>query len=199
MTTMKHEENVINDYAKKTNKQIGRSKAISKTLFETVREGYEALQDCKESLSFFKMKVLADRSTINKMIKIASSDFVIRNLDRLPLSWSTLYTVATTVGKNVTVEDAEAMLDEGLIKPSSSQKQVVDVFAKNQGIESGSDEDEDVIESGGEGSKLTIYYNPVYVADEDREKVDQALSMLAECGFEIFDSLNSPNAKKEAA
>jgi hypothetical protein len=186
MTNMIYAEKVIDRYAAKTNKQIERSKRANKNLFETVLEGYEALKDCEESLAFFKMKVKADRSTINKMISIARSRVVVRNLDSLPLSWNTLYTIASSVPNKVDEETFEKMLLEGIIKPSSSQKQVVEAIYNNSAAESddGSSTDEGV-DNDKKEEPLLIRYNPKYILDSDRERVDAAISILAECGFEV--------------
>lgn len=196
MTNMIHSESNVLKYANKTNRQIARTGKANKSLFESVREGYLALSDCKESLSLFKFKIKADRSTINKIIKIASNDFVMRNLERLPVSWSTLYTIAVAVPQRIDEETAESILEDDLINKNSSQKEVVDVFASYL-IPAAKTSQTEVVE---QTNPLVIYYHPSLIDEDDRERVDQAISVLTDCNFEVQSiEIQETNEEREAA
>jgi len=122
MTQMKHDQAVINLHVKRTNQQISKSKKITKTLFETIRSGYDELKDCKESLQYFKFQINADRSTINKIISIAADDFVMTNLDALPMSWATLYAISNLMKKHPDV--IESAFNSGKITQKTTLKEL---------------------------------------------------------------------------
>jgi hypothetical protein len=101
----KHHVAAVND-------ALSKSSQSSKILFEAFRGAYDAMYEAhRNDWKKFRLDLECDASTINKMIKIVQSDFVMTNLHRLPNAWSTLYKIS-----KLARDHAEALnraLDEG--------------------------------------------------------------------------------------
>ena len=164
---------MIEYHAKKTNDQIARSRKISKTLFEVVREIYLKIEDCPESVRYFKLQIDADRSTINKMIQVASDEFIMSNLDDLPTSWGTLYAITNLMKKNRSV--IESAFADGKIHKQTTLKEIYDLVR-----------DPDPAKKSAEP---LIKFDSSNYEEDQIERLNELLSALeTEFGFKIQDT-----------
>ena len=106
------------------NKNIATIKNGSHSLFVSVRKAHAELGCCEKSMERYKAKVNCDRSTVNKIIKIATSEFVMANLDGLPNAWSTLYEIAKYAQRR-NIGEMTALMGSGALSPSKTKKEIV--------------------------------------------------------------------------
>lgn len=121
MTKSKIETKVINNHVTKTNTKLRGMNKANKSLFETVRAAVIELGEDKNALSKYKANVECDRSSVNKIIKIANSEFVMENLDSLPSGWAVLHTIAINAEKTDIVK-LEKAIESGALNQKTTLK-----------------------------------------------------------------------------
>ncbi|NVJ99917.1 MAG: hypothetical protein HWE12_00105 [Oceanospirillaceae bacterium] len=187
MTKLKIEQTVINSFIRKTNTKLRGVKKANASLFETVREAVTALQGDTKALSRYKMDVDCDRSSVNKIIKITESDFVMDNLDNLPSGWAALDVIARKSAK-VDVVALETAIESGQLSSKTTLKEVRELFKKLEDsqdpaveAELYSSNDQAVAPS----STKIIAFNEADFTEEERAQVFSLVEQLKQFGFEI--------------
>lgn len=115
-TLYKQHINKVNSAFKKVRKS-------NASLFETVRNAYDLLaKDWKKDWQRFKLDVDCDTSTFNKIVKIVETDFVMKNLERLPVAWSVLYAIALKTKDHL--DDLQTALDNEELTNKTTLKEL---------------------------------------------------------------------------
>jgi len=178
----------VDVYVKTTNEIIGSVKKYNKKLFDQVKQSYQDLYDekKKESWILYKMRVQLDESTIRKIVKIVKNDTIMKFYDQLPGSWGTLYDLTT-------MEESDLLesIKKGLIKPTSTKKQVKEVRDQYRGKESDSDDSSKDKDSELEVNHLWIDLDELKVTDEQRIRIEELFNELETYGFRILNDKES--------
>lgn len=167
----------IETHVKTVNKAVRAYRKGSQTLFNAIFNAWQELKgpDFKK----FKVQVDCDDSTINKTIKIAECEWVMENLDRLPIAWSTLSVIATNYEANG--RKLEQALEEGDLNRKSTAKQVRELLDSPKPIKS---------------SGSTISYRPEDFSEEQQARLKEICKELRETfGFKIDASVSSKDSK----
>lgn len=161
--------------AKKANTIIKQIGAQSEKLFAVILDAYNELHETR-GWERFKLECHADNSTINKIVKIAQSDYVMKQLDVLPGSWSTLYVIARNAEKYAAEFDAaiergnQGLLGDAITK-KTTRAEVLALIPKDEG-------------------KLSAMKNLIRFDSSrtvlDEEAID-AIETLKSLGFEVKD------------
>jgi hypothetical protein len=198
MAKSKIEQKVINCFVLKTNKKLREIKKANASLFEIVREAVTELQGDQKALSKYKMDVDCDRSSVNKIIKITESDFVMTNLDNLPSGWAVLDVIARKSRKTDIVA-LEAAIESGQLSSKTTLKEAREFFKK---LEESNDpalkaEFSNINDQplSPIGSKV-ITFNEADFSEEERAKIVPLVEQLKSFGFEIK---SEPVIEKQAA
>ena len=179
-------EVMLNEYVTTTNQLIGSVKKYNKKLFDQVKLSYSELYDEKDTKVWNKYKVLVDldNSTINKIVKIVTNDTIMRNYDRLPVSWGTL-SVLTTMGEDDMVE----VIESGRINTTSTKKEVKEVRDEYQGKQSQSGDTTKDKEL--EVNQLWINLDELNLSTEQRVRIEKLFMELEGYGFTILNDKES--------
>lgn len=163
------------------------------TLFVTIREAYDALFDDeypashKQNLQWrrYRLEVeeCCDKSSLNKIVSICQNDLIMKNIDRLPIAWSTLSTldVLLKTDDETVAETFVGFLDSAEITVSSTAKSIVALFRP----EAEEAEEAEKVDPPSQEPKIT-YDSSIYT-DEQLEQIEEALSTLEALGFVIED------------
>ncbi len=180
-------EVMLNEYVTTTNQLIGSVKKYNKKLFDQVKLSYSELYDEKDKKVWNQYKVMVDldNSTINKIVKIVNNDTIMRNYDRLPVSWGTL-SVLTTMGDDDLVE----VIESGRINTKSTKKEVKEVRDEYQGKQSQSGDTTKDKESL-EVNQLWIDLDELDVSSEERVRIEKLFQELEGYGFTILNEKES--------
>ena len=160
------------------------------TLFVTIREAYDALFDDeypashKQNLQWrrYRLEVeeFCDKSSLNKIVSICQNDLIMKNIDRLPIAWSTLSTldVLLKTDDETVAETFVGFLDSAEITVSSTAKSIVALFRPEA-------EEAEEVDPPSQEPKIT-YDSSIYTVEE-LEQIEEALSTLEALGFVIED------------
>ena len=159
-----------------TNSAISSAVRAQGKIFQRVYAAYEALGSSASAWKQYRKGVKADRSMINKVIKIANSEFVRENIEKLPLNFATLYSVAMMTGSaenapNHSVELMDA-IEKGKIGITSTLKEVKAVVGEET-------------EKKETGSSNLVRYDLATIAEEQQPMLEEALELLRSIGFEV--------------
>jgi len=178
----------VDVYVKTTNEIIGSVKKYNKKLFDQVKQSYQDLYDEKDTKPWrkYKLEVELDESTIRKIVKIVKNDTIMKFYDQLPGSWGTLYDLTT-------MEESDLLesIKKGLIKPTSTKKQVKEVRDQYRGKESDSDDSSKDKDSELEVNHLWIDLDELKVTDEQRVRIEELFNELETYGFRILNDKES--------
>jgi len=187
MAKSKIEQTVINSFVRKTNTKLRGVKKANASLFETVREAVKELQGDTEALRKYKMDVDCDRSTVNKIIKITESDFVMANLNNLPSGWAVLDVIARKSAQ-IDLVALETAIESGQLSTKTTLKEAREFFKKLEEsqdsavvAELANSNDQAVAPSG---SKV-ITFNEADFDEQERAQVLSLVEQLKSFGFEI--------------
>jgi len=185
---------MVQDYINSTNELVGSIKKYNKQLFDIVKQSYESLYDDSVKMSHdnnkgwrrYKDDVELDESTIRKIVKIVKNDTIMKFYDQLPGSWGTLYDLTT-------MEESDLLesIKKGLIKPTSTKKQVKEVRDQYRGKESDSDDSSKDKDSELEVNHLWIDLDELKVTDEQRVRIEELFNELETYGFRILNDKES--------
>jgi hypothetical protein len=170
------------------------------TLFVTIREAYDALFDDeypashKQNLQWrrYRLEVeeFCDKSSLNKIVSICQNDLIMKNIDRLPIAWSTLSTldVLLKTDDETVAKTFVKFLDSEEITVTSTAKSIVDLLTTKTGKKA--------------STSLTIvfYSNQIaLMSEEDRTIFEEASASLAAIGFKMKDMCKKTKEVKEEA
>jgi hypothetical protein len=187
-------------HVRKTKRVFNNVRKSNTTLFETIREAYDALFDDahpvshKQNLQWrrYRLEVeeFCDKSSLNKIVSICQNDLIIKNLDRLPPAWSTLsaLNVLLKTDKSVAKTFVE-LLDADKINVISTAKSIVDLLTTKRGKKAPS-------------SLTVVFYSDqiALMSEEDRTIFEEASASLESIGFKMKDmSKKTKEAVKEEA
>ena len=108
---------------KKTNDAARNVNKANSELFETVKDAVDTLGGDAKDLKQYKAEIEYDRSTINKMIRVAKNGLVTRLSDSLPKSYQTLYEIVLLIRK-IEEDQFIALVHEGRLNEKSSKADV---------------------------------------------------------------------------
>ena len=176
-------------HVRKTKRVFNNVRKSNTTLFETIREAYDDLFDSehpvahKQNLQWrrYRLEVeeFCDKSSLNKIVSICQNDKIMKNLDRLPVAWSTLSklnVLLNTDDKTVAKTFIE-LLDADKINVISTAKSIVEL-----------------LESADPAKKTPTSLTVVFYSDqidqmneEDRKVFEEASAALVAIGFVMKD------------
>jgi len=176
-------------HARKTERVFNAMRKNNTTLFVTIREAYEAMfneeyaASSKENAAWrhyrIDVEMFCDKSSLNKIVSICKNDLIMKNIDRLPVAWSTLSklnTLLTTDDKRV-AKTFIASLNSAKITVSSTAKSIVDLLDPET-------------EPKKQSTSLTVvfYSDQIDQMNEaDRQVFEAASAALVEIGFVMKD------------
>ena len=159
-----------------TNSAIKSAVKAQGKIFQRVYAAYEALGSSASAWKQYRKGVNADRSMINKVIKIANSEFVRENIEKLPLNFATLYSVAMMTGSAENAPNHSVVLmdaiEKGEIGITSTLKEVKAVVGEET-------------EKKETGSSNLVRYDLATIAEEQQPMLEEALELLRSIGFEV--------------
>lgn len=106
------------DIAKRFNRKYKTLQKQETALINLVRE--VVALDSRSAMKEFKKNVNADRSTVNRYIKIAECQFINDNVEQLPIAVSVLLKIAQQI-ENF---DFQEMLDAGELSPDTTLRNI---------------------------------------------------------------------------
>ena len=175
------------------------------TLFVTIREAYDALFDDeypashKQNLQWrrYRLEVeeFCDKSSLNKIVSICQNDLIMKNIDRLPVAWSTLSTldVLLKTDEETVAETFVGFLDSAEITVSSTAKSIVALFRQE------AEEAEEAEEVDPPSQEPKITYDSSIYTDEQLDQIEEALSTLEALGFVIEDVAEVSEGEADAS
>ena len=175
------------------------------TLFVTIREAYDALFDDeypashKQNLQWrrYRLEVeeFCDKSSLNKIVSICQNDLIMKNIDRLPIAWSTLSTldVLLKTDDETVAETFVGFLDSAEITVSSTAKSIVALFRQE------AEEAEEAEEVDPPSQEPKITYDSSIYTDEQLDQIEEALSTLEALGFVIEDVAEVSEGEADAS
>ena len=175
-------------HVRKTKRVFNNVRKSNTTLFETIREAYDDIFDpehpvaSKQNLQWrrYRLEVeeFCDKSSLNKIVSICQNDLIMKNIDRLPVAWSTLSTlnVLLKTDDETVAETFVEFLDTDKITVTSTAKSIVDLFRPE------SAEEADPV-----SQEPKITYNSSVYTEDQLEQIDEAFSILEALGFVIED------------
>ena len=165
----------------------------------TIREAYEDLFDSEHSVASKKnlqwrryrleVEQFCDKSSLNKIVSICQNELIMKNIDLLPVAWSTLsaLNVLLKTDKSVAKTLVE-LLDADKINVTSTAKSIVDLLTTKTDKKT--------------STSLTIvfYSNQIaLMSEEDRTIFEEASASLAAIGFKMKDMCKKTKEVKEEA
>ena len=105
------------------NSAIGETRRAAGRLFDVFRNAHQSLSPYH--FEQFLDAIDLEKSTINKLKKICSSDYICSNLEVLPSSWGTLYVIAGM--DEVTVQE---LVDRNRLTNKTTRTEVFDIRDK---------------------------------------------------------------------
>ena len=176
-------------HVRKTKRVFNNVRKSNTTLFETIREAYDDLFDSehpvahKQNLQWrrYRLEVeeFCDKSSLNKIVSICQNDKIMKNLDRLPVAWSTLSklnVLLNTDDKTVAKTFIE-LLDADKINVISTAKSIVELLTP-------------VTEAKKQSTSLTVVFYSDQIDqmnEEDRKVFEEASAALVAIGFVMKD------------
>ena len=176
-------------HVRKTKRVFNNVRKSNTTLFETIREAYDDLFDSehpvahKQNLQWrrYRLEVeeFCDKSSLNKILSICQNDKIMKNLDRLPVAWSTLSklnVLLNTDDKTVAKTFIE-LLDADKINVISTAKSIVELLTP-------------VTEAKKQSTSLTVVFYSDQIDqmnEEDRKVFEEASAALVAIGFVMKD------------
>ena len=176
-------------HVRKTKRVFNNVRKSNTTLFETIREAYDDLFDSehpvahKQNLQWrrYRLEVeeFCDKSSLNKIVSICQNDKIMKNLDRLPVAWSTLSklnVLLNTDDKTVAKTFIE-LLDADKINVISTAKSIVELLTPET-------------EAKKQSTSLTVVFYSDQIDqmnEEDRKVFEEASAALVAIGFVMKD------------
>ena len=176
-------------HVRKTKRVFNNVRKSNTTLFETIREAYDDLFDSehpvahKQNLQWrrYRLEVeeFCDKSSLNKILSICQNDKIMKNLDRLPVAWSTLSklnVLLNTDDKTVAKTFIE-LLDADKINVISTAKSIVELLTP-------------VTEAKKQSTSLTVVFYSDQIDqmnEEDRKVFEEASAALVAIGLVMKD------------
>jgi hypothetical protein len=176
-------------HVRKTKRVFNNVRKSNTTLFETIREAYDDLFDSehpvahKQNLQWrrYRLEVeeFCDKSSLNKIVSICQNDKIMKNLDRLPVAWSTLSklnVLLNTDDKTVAKTFIE-LLDADKINVISTAKSIVELLTPET-------------EAKKQSTSLTVVFYSDQIDqmnEEDRKVFEEASASLVAIGFVMKD------------
>ena len=176
-------------HVRKTKRVFNNVRKSNTTLFETIREAYDDLFDSehpvahKQNLQWrrYRLEVeeFCDKSSLNKIVSICQNDKIMKNLDRLPVAWSTLSklnVLLNTDDKTVAKTFIE-LLDADKINVISTAKSIVELLTPETDAKK-------------QSTSLTVVFYSDQIDqmnEEDRKVFEEASAALVAIGFVMKD------------
>ena len=187
-------------HVKKTKRAFDAMRKNNTTLFFTIRDAYNALfneehaASSTENAAFRHYRIdvesFCDKSSFNKIISICKNDLIMKNLDRLPVAWSTLSklnVLLKTDDKSV-AKTFIKLLDKNKITVTSTATSIVELLTPKT-------------EPKKTSSSLTVvFYSDLIneMSEEQRTVFADACAALESLGFEMKDMCKK-TANEEAS
>lgn len=123
MSTNLIEPKLYKEQVTKVNAAFRKVRKTNASLFESVHNAYDLLAtDWKKDWARFKLDVDCDTSTFNKIVKIVKTEFVMSNIDQLPVAWSVLYGIALQTKDHLGM--LQVALDNGELNNRTTLKEL---------------------------------------------------------------------------
>ena len=176
-------------HVRKTKRVFNNVRKSNTTLFETIREAYDDLFDSehpvahKQNLQWrrYRLEVeeFCDKSSLNKIVSICQNDKIMKNLDRLPVAWSTLskLNVLLNTDDKTVAKTFIQLLDADKINVISTAKSIVELLTP-------------VTEAKKQSTSLTVVFYSDQIDqmnEEDRKVFEEASAALVAIGFVMKD------------
>lgn len=176
-------------HVRKTKRVFNNVRKSNTTLFETIREAYDDLFDSehpvahKQNLQWrrYRLEVeeFCDKSSLNKIVSICQNDKIMKNLDRLPVAWSTLskLNVLLNTDDKTVAKTFIQLLDADKINVISTAKSIVELLTPET-------------EAKKQSTSLTVVFYSDQIDqmnEEDRKVFEEASAALVAIGFVMKD------------
>jgi len=123
------DEKIVKQHIKKTNTALRGIGKANRKLFDVVKDAYLDLKDFKNSWKRYRLDIDCDSSTINKIVKVVESEFVMENLESLPSAWSILYAISQ-LEKSEEKKLATA-LEDGTRLTAKTLKEILEIAGRS--------------------------------------------------------------------
>lgn len=123
-TKTKEIERTVTPYVTKTNNAYKRVRNASSALFNSIKDARRELKS--EEWELYRDAIEVDKSTLNKIVKICGESTILENLERLPVSWMTLYEIVQLINDKSDVQVRE-WIAEGKIHSKSPKSAISDL------------------------------------------------------------------------
>lgn len=180
---------LANEHAVKTERAFNNLRKNNSSLFVVIREAYDAMFDkdheasSKENAAWRHYKIdcelFCDKSSFNKIVGICKNDLIMKNLDRLPVAWSTLskLNVLLNTDDKTVAKTFTELLDSAKITATSTANSIVELLTPET-------------EAKKTPSSLTVvfYSDAINLMNEkDRKVFKEASAALVAIGFKMKD------------
>jgi hypothetical protein len=156
-----------------TNQVLGEVRGNHKKLFEVVKDAFTELStpEFKE----YRSQVDLDPSTINKIVKIIENDTISKFMDRLPISWGSLYALTS-----MDATDLVNAIEDGSINARTTLKEINGLKGKQSSSGSNKSADKKIFVN-----TCWVDLDALEVSQKDRVKITALLGELYSFGIEI--------------
>jgi hypothetical protein len=160
-----------------TNQVLGEVRGNHKQLFEVVKDAYTELST--KEFKEYRSQVDLDVSTFNKIVKIIENDTISKFMDRLPISWGSLYALTS-----MDATDLVNAIEDGSINARTTLKDINGLKGtQSRSVQKGADKDSDVGEVKENCVKVDL--NALGLSKDQENEVKSLLLKLHNFGISV--------------